>query len=290
MWNTIANNIAEKVNRQFAIENKSPITGGDINLSFLIEGDNQRYFVKINQKSFFENFEAEAYSLRLIRQSEHIAAPEVILVGQTKENAYLVMEYLAFQEPTEASWLAFGEQLAFMHKTTTHGQFGWSHDNVIGSTPQPNRWSSNWRQFFAEQRIGWQLQLLSEKSIRLGDIDYISQVCHDQLTHHQVKPCLIHGDLWQGNVGFIKKTPFIFDPASYYGDREADLAMTELFGRFPTAFYQGYNNVYPLPERYEIRKHIYNFYHVLNHATLFGGIYIDQAKACLQRILSFEHP
>ena len=92
--------------------------------------------------------------------------------------------------------------------------------------------------FFANQRIAWQLQLLSERSIKVGDIDHISQVCHDVLLHHQVKPCLVHGDLWQGNTGFTHEKAMIFDPACYYGDREVDIAMTELFSEFPDDFYR----------------------------------------------------
>lgn len=290
MWNVIAEAITQATDAPFSIDATSSITGGDINQSYLVEGCSKRYFVKINQANRLDNFEAEAYSLKALHLAEQIKVPEVIAVGKTAEHSFLVLEYLELKQPTDKQWHTLGQQLAWLHKTTSHGQFGWQHDNVIGSTVQPNRWSSNWRQFFSQQRIAWQLQLLSEKSIILGDIDYITQVCHDLLTHHQVSPCLVHGDLWQGNVGFYHKQPVIFDPASYYGDREVDIAMTELFGRFPLAFYQGYQEVLPLPERYETRKHVYNFYHVLNHANLFGGVYIDQAKACLQRILSFETP
>ena len=173
-----------------------------------------------------------------------------------------------------------------MHYETRHGQFGWQHDNYIGSTIQPNQWSSNWTTFFADQRIAWQLQLLSERSIILGNIEHIAQVCHDALLHHQVTPCLVHGDLWQGNTGFSGEQAMIFDPACYYGDREVDIAMTELFGHFPDDFYHGYQAEYPLDDGYGQRKLVYNFYHILNHANIFGGIYIDQAKAALSRIMS----
>jgi len=175
-----------------------------------------------------------------------------------------------------------------MHQQSSHGQFGWQQDNYICNTQQPNDWQRNWRTFFAEQRIGWQLQLLAEKSIKLGHIEHIISICHDALLHHQVTPCLVHGDLWQGNLGFSETGVYIFDPASYYGDREVDIAMTELFGRMPEEFYQGYQNTYPLDKGYDQRKVVYNFYHILNHANLFGGVYIEQSKASLSRILALH--
>ncbi|WP_286235795.1 fructosamine kinase family protein [Thalassotalea sediminis] len=288
MWNSIGKAIEQALSTSFSIEETTPITGGDINQCFLVSGQKQRYFVKINDKSVLEHFEAEAYSLNKIRESECIACPEVITTGIAFDRAFLVLNVIDFHQPSNKVWRLFGKQLAEMHKHTTHGQFGWQQDNVIGSTLQTNRWSSNWRQFFAEQRIGWQLQLLTEKSIVLGDIDFITDTCHQILLNHQVKPCLLHGDLWRGNVGFSHQQPVIFDPASYYGDREADIAMTELFGAFPEAFYQSYHEYYPLPPAYDVRKHVYNLYHVLNHANLFGGVYIDQSKACIHRILSFD--
>ncbi|WP_286268719.1 fructosamine kinase family protein [Thalassotalea hakodatensis] len=286
MWNSIAKSIEQALSSSFKIEKYSAVTGGDINESFLISGEQQRYFVKVNDKARLEHFDAEAYNLNKIRESECIACPSVITTGVTTDKAFLVLHVIDFHQPSNALWRRLGEQLATMHKQTSHGQFGWQQDNVIGSIIQPNRWSSNWRQFFAEQRIGWQLQLLNEKSIVFGDIDFITNACHQILLNHHVEPCLLHGDLWRGNIGFANEQPVIFDPASYYGDREADLAMTELFGALPEDFYHGYYDTYPLPEAYGVRKHVYNLYHVLNHANIFGGVYVEQAKACINRILS----
>ncbi len=214
--------------------------------------------------------------------------PNVITLGTTLDKSFLVLSYFAFESPVLQDWYQLGQQLALMHKHATHGQFGWQDDNFIGHTLQPNHWQSNWRTFFAEQRIAWQLQLLKEKSITLGDIDHIANTCHDVLLHHQVTPSLVHGDLWQGNIGFTEHSPVIFDPACYYGDREVDIAMTELFGKLPEQFYQGYQETYPLAHHYEQRKLVYNFYHILNHANLFGGIYIEQSKAMLSRIFALH--
>ncbi|MDO6447221.1 fructosamine kinase family protein [Colwellia sp. 1_MG-2023] len=288
MWSTIEQHIQGATEQPFSILHKEIAVGGDINLCFWVSNYQQKYFVKLNDKSHLTHFESEAYALEKIKSAHQINCPDVISVGTTLNKSFLVLSYIPFETPDSHDWYHLGQQLAQLHKNSSHGQFGWQHDNFIGDTLQPNKWQSNWRTFFAEQRIGWQLQLLHEKSIKLGNIDHITQVCHDALLHHQVTPCLVHGDLWQGNIGFTDHKPVIFDPACYYGDREVDIAMTELFGLLPDDFYQGYHVEFPLPPNYEQRKLVYNFYHILNHANLFGGIYIEQSKAVLSRILSIH--
>ena len=288
MWSTIEKSIEEATQAPFMIKQKNITPGGDINVCYVISNGQQQYFLKLNDKQHYDHFESEAYALKQIHASTQINCPKVITIGKTLDKSFLILSYIPFDIPSPSDWYFLGQQLAQMHKRCSHGQYGWQHDNYIGDTLQPNQWSSNWRSFFSQQRIGWQLQLLAEKSIKLGDIDYITQVCHDALSHHHSKPCLVHGDLWLGNMGFYKHTPVIFDPACYYGDREVDIAMTELFGQLPDDFYQGYQAEFPLSESYEQRKLIYNFYHILNHANLFGGIYIEQSKAALSRILSLH--
>ena len=287
MWQCIEKAISDETGQPFVISDKVSITGGDINLSFRISDGARNFFVKVNKKQFASNFESEAYSLQHINALTQISCPNVITLGTTMDKSFLVLSHMDFQDSTKACWYKLGNQLATMHMNSGHGQFGWEHENYIGSTIQPNNWTGNWRTFFSEQRIAWQLQLLSEKSILLGDIDHIAAICHEGLIHHNVTPCLVHGDLWQGNIAFTANGPVIFDPACYYGDREVDIAMTELFGRFPADFYKSYEETYPLKEGYEQRKVIYNFYHILNHANIFGGIYIEQAKAIIKRLFSF---
>jgi fructosamine-3-kinase len=184
----------------------------------------------------------------------------------------------------EQSWFHFGQTLAELHKTQTQQMYGWQEDNFIGLTPQSNLWQKKWSCFFAEQRIGFMLQLLSEKGLVLANIDTVVESIKSLLTGHNPKPSMLHGDLWQGNTGFNKNQPVLFDPAFYFGDRETDLAMTELFGRFPVQFYQGYADIWPLEVDYEYRKPIYQLYHVLNHALLFGGHYIESAKITLKNL------
>ena len=156
-------------------------------------------------------------------------------------------------------------------------RFGWSRDNYIGSTPQANGWCDDWAEFWRERRLRPQLELAARKGFNLGRIDPVPV-----LQNHKPQPALLHGDLWSGNAGFTADGPVVLDPAVYYGDREADLAMTELFGGFPREFYDAYNKAWPLESGYPRRKHLYNLYHLLNHLNLFGGGYLAQVKATLR--------
>jgi len=292
MWKSIEKAIQETTSRAFSIESTSTVSNGDINQSYCISGSNQQYFVKINDKKNIEQFNCEAYSLSKIRQSEQISCPSVITKGTTGDKSFLVLDYINFKQPDSLDWYNLGQQIAYLLLctiSTKNNQFGWTHDNFIGYSIQKNTWQESWSTFFTEQRIAWQLQKLHEKSIHLGNIDHIVDVCAKVLSDHKVVPCIVHGDLWQGNLGVSEHQPVIFDPACYFGDREVDIAMTELFGRIPEDFYLGYQEIYPLNNSYEQRKQVYNFYHILNHANLFAGQYIEQSKAQLQRILSLGH-
>jgi len=154
-------------------------------------------------------------------------------------------------------------------------RFGWARDNRIGSTPQKNAWCDDWSEFWRTRRLEEQISMA-----RTRGFDVAMPSLH-LLKERKPQPSLLHGDLWSGNAGFTKEGPVVFDPAVYYGDREADLAMTELFGGFPREFYKAYNETFPLDAGYEKRKHLYNLYHLLNHLNLFGGGYLGQVKATL---------
>jgi fructosamine-3-kinase len=180
-----------------------------------------------------------------------------------------------------------GHQLAAMHRAVTNQGFGWSRNNTIGSTPQINTWMDNWADFFAEQRIGFQLRLAQRRGGNFPETNRVVDAVREQLADWQPQSSLLHGDLWSGNGAISRDgAPIIFDPATYYGDRETDLAMTELFGGFPTAFYAGYNEAWSLDRGYSQRKSIYNLYHILNHFNLFGGGYGNQAKTIIQQLIS----
>ena len=181
-----------------------------------------------------------------------------------------------------------GRELAAMHRHR-RARFGWHRDNTIGSTPQVNREEHDWVHFYREHRLRFQLDRAADNGMahlrRNGD--RLLESLEGFFPGGGPAPSLLHGDLWGGNhAALADGTPVLFDPAVYYGDREADLAMTELFGGFPARFYAAYNEAWPLDEGYATRKSLYNLYHLLNHANLFGGGYVAQADSTMGRLLS----
>ncbi|MEG3863571.1 fructosamine kinase family protein, partial [Microcoleus sp. herbarium12] len=169
------------------------------------------------------------------------------------------------------------------------GRFGWSVNNAIGSTPQINNWAADWAEFWAEHRIGYQLQLARRRGGNFSQGETLLAAIPKLLEGYKPQPSLVHGDLWGGNASVTSAgEPVIFDPATYWGDREVDMAMTELFGGFSPAFYRGYNEVWLLDSGYEKRKTLYNLYHILNHFNLFGGSYESQANQMINRILGLN--
>jgi len=176
-----------------------------------------------------------------------------------------------------------------MHRHSA-AQFGWYRNNTIGSTPQLNTEAADWVNFWRQQRLGYQLEL-AEKQGYGSEIQALGDKLMDQFAvlfdTYQPQVSMLHGDLWGGNAaGLADATPVIFDPAFYYGDREAELAMTELFGGFGGVFYQAYNEVWPLDAGYPVRKILYNLYHILNHMNMFGGGYQGQSIAMMQQLLA----
>jgi protein-ribulosamine 3-kinase len=193
--------------------------------------------------------------------------PAVLDQGVKDGKAFILLERLDLAR--SGDWRAMGRALAALHRQTGP-RFGWRRDNYIGLAPQANNWNDDWADFFIECRLYPQA--------RKARIDLPEKAVRALLKNHRPAASLLHGDLWSGNAGFIAEGPVVFDPAVYYGDREADLAMTELFGGFPREFYEGYG---PLEPGYERRKHLYNLYHLLNHLNLFGGGYRAQVEATL---------
>ncbi len=165
--------------------------------------------------------------------------------------------------------------LAGVHRTCGP-RYGWARDNYIGLGRQANGWCDDWARFWRDRRIGPQLELARRNGFALGDVPVEAL-----LQGHRPPPSLLHGDLWSGNAGFSGGEAVLFDPAVYYGDRECDLAMTELFGGFPAAFYSSYKKEFPLEAGYERRRLLYNLYHLLNHLNLFGGGYLRQVESTL---------
>jgi fructosamine-3-kinase len=284
MWHFISEEISKSLKKEFICDDIREVSSGHSHKAFKITDGRMRFFVKINQKIHLLNFKAERESLEHLQKAKLFTIPKVVCYGIVGEHAFLVLEYLTLTEGNAENWYQFGQMLAQQHKNHTQNMYGWQEDNYIGLSPQPNQWQKKWSHFFAEQRIGFMLQLLAEKGHHLADIDKVVGVVNNLLTGHCPVSSMLHGDLWTGNTGFHKDKPTIYDPALYYGDRETDIAMTELFARLPSAFYQGYQETWPLDLGYEYRKPIYQLYHVLNHALIFGGQYLQSAQATLKNM------
>lgn len=221
-------------------------------------------------------YAAEAEGLRALRAAG-VRAPEPFDHGIRGGKAFIEMERLELG--ARADWPAMGRMLAALHRNTAD-RFGWKSDNWIGLGPQKNGWCEDWASFFLEKRLIPQAARAEQNGYRI-ELPDVKKL----LEGHRPKASLLHGDLWSGNAGFTPSGPVIFDPAVYYGDREADLAMSELFGGFPREFYASYNEAFPLPSGYEVRKNLYNLYHLLNHLNLFGGGYLGQVNATLGLLL-----
>ncbi|MBD2577677.1 fructosamine kinase family protein [Oscillatoria sp. FACHB-1406] len=287
MWLEIAEQITKVTGKSFEVQQHRSVGGGCINQGYSITDGARTYFVKLNQASQLEMFEAEALGLQQMYDTQSIRVPQPLCCGMSDRNSYIVMEWLEFGRADNAAWEEMGRKLAQMHAyPSPNGKFGWERNNTIGSTPQVNAWMDNWSEFFAEQRIGYQIRLAKRRGGSFPDTNATIAAIQEVLADWQPSPSLVHGDLWSGNAACTAAgEPAILDPATYWGDREVDLAMTELFGGFPAAFYRGYNAVFPLNEGYQRRKTLYNLYHILNHFNLFGGGYESQARRMLDDVL-----
>ena len=272
----------------FELPRVTPVGGGSINESSRIEGaDGTAYFLKLNDARHQEIFVAEAAGLDAIAATATLRVPRVIAHGIADGQSYLVLEHLQLSSRGDARLL--GERLAALHRCTAEA-YGFDRDNFIGTTPQPNSWQEGWIDFWREQRLGFQLRLAADKGYG-GNLQRSGERLLDALpaffAGYTPQPSLLHGDLWGGNHGYLADgTPVIFDPAAYYGDRECDLAMTELFGGYPADFYTAYRAAWPLDAGYAARRDLYNLYHILNHANLFGGGYVRQAEQTVQRLIA----
>jgi fructosamine-3-kinase len=283
----IAQQLSSVVDRDVEFVRSESIGGGCINqISRLTDSNGSDWLLKENHPTYLEMFAAEADGLAEIQSSKTIRVPEVYCHGKTQQSAYLVMEYI---ELSSASANArTGEQLAQMHRHVMP-EFGWFRDNYIGTTPQPNKQYSSWIEFWKNQRLLPQLELARNKGFSKNDYESGVRLAENLgvfFDTYQPQASLLHGDLWGGNQSQDDMgNPVIFDPAVYYGDREADLAMTELFGGFSAQFYSAYKDCYPVDEGYSTRKTLYNLYHILNHFNLFGGAYASQAKTMINNLL-----
>ena len=262
--------------------------------SYSLHAGSTRYFVKSATGPYASTLEAEADGLVALRSTGTIRVPEVVARLASGDTSILVLEWLDVRAARKGA--ALGEALAALHRAIPPRgpdgeRYGWMHDNWIGGTRQLNRWTDDWCTFFRAQRLAPQLALASRDGGggRLAhDGERLLVKLPALLRERDPTPTLLHGDLWSGNAATLADGgPVIFDPAVYVGDREADLAMTELFGGFDPDFYAAYNNAWPLEPDYAFRRDVYNLYHVLNHLNLFGGSYRMQAESLVARLLAF---
>ena len=286
-WQAIAADLSRATGSPFSAARAEPTGGGSINRAFRLEGGGRRFFLKLNSAARLGMFEAELAGLMELKATKAVRVPAPICCGSDALHSWIVLEHLELGNGTYGL-AALGAQLALMHRRTA-ANFGWNRDNTIGSTPQHNEWRSDWIVFLREQRIGFQLQLAQRNGYggRLQSSGETLLAGLDAFfAGYRPQASLLHGDLWGGNAAVLADgEPAIFDPAVYYGDREADLAMTELFGGFPQAFYRGYCDAWPLDPGYRVRKQLYNLYHLLNHLNLFGSPYLAPAQAAIDGLL-----
>jgi protein-ribulosamine 3-kinase len=281
-----------------AIVAARPASGGCINESaILVLQDGASAFVKWNRASPYGMFAREAEALGEMASVGAVRVPRVYSFSDEPHGdcpAHILMEDVTRPASANAPRVAnpmehLGRGLAVMHRTVTP-RYGAAADNFIGPTPQPNGWADDWAEFFREKRILHMVGLL-DSSGRLSPSDrllaerFMSRLPGLLCTADAV-PSFLHGDLWGGNVLVDEAGyPSLIDPASYHGHREADLAMTELFGGFGPRFLAAYSEAWPLDAAYPERRDIYNLYHLLNHALLFGGGYLAQATGVMRRFV-----
>mmetsp|Transcript_10552 Transcript_10552/g.15688 ORF Transcript_10552/g.15688 Transcript_10552/m.15688 type:complete len:355 (+) Transcript_10552:101-1165(+) len=272
--------------------------GGGASISAAVDSDTgTKYFIKSANVSSGggKMLKAEYLGVKEMSEANAIRVPTPIAYGEHSGRAFVIFEYLEFCRGADGAGREMGRQLALMHKKTSEQGFGFHVDNTIGATPQPNLpWVEDWADFWDTHRLGHMLKLTGDAGLTDEKVQKLRAKTKELLSHKPA-PSLIHGDLWGGNKGYAKVkvngddeeevVPVIFDPATYYGDREADIAMTYLFGGFGSDFYAGYEEEWPLPEGHEKRKTVYNLYHILNHEVLFGGMYRSQARGMIEEIL-----
>lgn len=286
MWSEIAEHITQASGQPFTIRNHRSVGGGSINQAYQVIDSDRSYFLKINRAVQIAMFEAEALGLKEIADTDTIRVPRPLCWGTANGSAYIVLDWLDFGGSNRESWYRMGQDLAAMHRVTSDRGFGWRQDNTIGDTPQKNPWTPDWVTFYREHRLTFQFRLAQRRGGHFPRESELLVALPELLSGHHPAPSLVHGDLWSGNAAVTRGgEPVILDPATYYGDREVDIAMTELFGGFPAPFYEGYNAAYPLDAGYERRKILYNLYHIVNHFNLFGGGYGSQANRMIDQLL-----
>ena len=281
MQNGIVDFLSSSLNSK--ILNVSPISGGCINECYKLTTNRDPYFIKLNKK--FNPFVEEQKGLDILRATRTFFIPKVLLIGKYEDYSFLLMEYIESENQTSNFWNDFGKKLAALHKVSNES-FGFDHNNYIGSLQQINTWHANSIEFFINCRLIPQLELLNDINDNqfFKSFDALFNILNEILPDG--KPSLLHGDLWSGNYMVGKNgNPAIVDPAVYYGFREADIAMSKLFGGFANQFYDTYNETFPLEINWESRVQVWNLYPLLVHANLFGSSYLNEVKSIIKNYI-----
>jgi len=285
----IARAISAASGKTFHPVRQHAVSGGCINQSLSLHGqDGRRFFIKINQAAQLETFAAETAGLMELHAARAIRVPQPLTHGLAGGQSFLAMEWLDLSRGAEHGGARLGEQLARLHARTWHA-FGWWRDNNIGGTHQANPATPDWVAFYRDQRLRPQLELAAQHGAAKDLIDGGERLLAELAAFfpgYTPRASLLHGDLWSGNAGVAEGVPVLFDPAVYYGDRETDIAMTELFGGFTTAFHAAYNAAWPLDPGYATRRLLYQLYHLLNHFNLFGDPYARQSRQAIEHLLA----
>lgn len=266
------------------VQRTEQVNGGDINSAYCLHTRSGKYFLKVNQAAIYPDmFLKEAAGLSSLNNSKTVAVPEIIKTGIAGEQQYLLLEWIEKGKPAKNFWDSFGQQLALLHQQPQE-YFGWTTDNYIGRLKQSNKRHGSWSDFYTECRIMPLVELLFNKQLfSRSDINAAGHFCNQLDTLFPVEhPALLHGDLWSGNYSVTPEGgPIFFDPAVYYGHREMDLGMTQLFGGFDTRFYEAYHEIYPLEPGWQKRLKLTEAWPLLVHAVLFGGMYIGKAREAI---------
>jgi fructosamine-3-kinase len=286
---TLAAALAAATGRHVSARPEATVGGGCINTCLRWPSREGPLFVKLAPREQAAMFEAEAAGLEELAHAKALRVPQVLGRGEAEGQAFLVLEWIDFGGTTARSERRLGELLAVQHRVSSES-FGWHRDNTIGRTPQVNTPDRDWVRFYVERRLRFQLELAKREGYA-GPLTERGELLCERVGQffagHRPVPSLLHGDLWGGNWATdALGAPVVFDPAVYFGDREADLAMTRLFGGFGVEFYEAYAAAWPLDPGEAERRTLYNLYHVLNHLNLFGGGYLRQAQSMIDRLLA----
>ncbi|HEX4857458.1 MAG TPA: fructosamine kinase family protein [Usitatibacteraceae bacterium] len=278
----------------FRAETVTPIAGGSrwqtLKMENARHGKPGAVFVKLGEAAHDAVFIAECDGLAaLAHAASGLRIPRPILRGCDDEAAWLVLEWIELSPLSASAAARAGEAFADLHRSVG-SEFGWPRDNFIGASVQVNTPSKDWVEFFQHRRLLAQLHLAAQNRYPAKMIDRGERLVADLpalFRGYEPAASLLHGDPWAGNVAMdAEGRPVAFDPAVYRGDREADVAMCELFGGYPPEFFAAYRNAWALDAGYAVRKHLYNLYHILNHANLFAGSYVARAGEMIEQLLA----